>query len=88
MTKNQKINEKIAKHFGFEKSKEGWEVKGYRETGMHQWTFPDGFYLPQGGVPNFNVPDFITLLEDYLKQLKANSAFGKREYFGLFDKEK
>lgn len=88
LNKKEKMNEQIAKYFGFKKDTKVWGVKGYRETNMYQWTFPDDdWYLGQGGVPNFSIPDFITLLEDYLKMLKDNSAFGKRERFRVFERE-
>lgn len=84
-TVKAEMNEEIAKYFGFEKSDKVWDAPGYFEDGMPEWTYPENWYLSQGGTPNFSIPDFVTILEDYLKLMKEHGAFGKREYFEMFN---
>lgn len=77
MTESEKINISIAEYFGF--------TSGYPIDGIPQWSYPDNWYMSQGGTPNFEIPDFLTILEDYMKLMKEHGGFGKREYFGRFD---
>ena len=72
------LNEQIALFFGFKKSDE----KPYLINGHAQWSYPHEWYLSQGGIPNLDIPDFIEILEDYLKLLKKHKYGGPREYFG------
>ncbi len=75
MTKSQKINEEIAKYFGFEKwTKNKMSPFIYEGKKMPQWTYPKNWYMAQGGVPNFSIPDFLTILEDYMKLIKKRDA--------------
>ncbi len=82
---SEELNIEIAKHYGFEKGCKLY-VDVMHRVKMPQWTYPRDWYFPQGGVPNFHIPDFMTMLEDYMKLLKENSAFGKVEYFSIFEK--
>jgi hypothetical protein len=89
MTKKEKLNSEIAKYYGFKKDKKKWKAPSYiYESGEYQWSYPDDFYMAQGGVPNFAIPDFLTILEDYMELLKKHGGFGEREYFGIYDKGK
>jgi len=72
------LNAAIAKHFGFECS----EGDKYLICGFPQWTYPRDWYLGQGSTPNTDVPDFLTILEDYLFLMKKHEYDGPREYFG------
>lgn len=78
MTESEKINISIAKYFGFKVSK----GKQYLINGLPQWTYPDDWYMAQGGIPNTEIPDFLQILEDYMRLMKKHGAFGEREYFG------
>lgn len=77
MTKS-KLNEQIALYFGFKKSKgERFLIHGHS-----QWTYPEDWYLAQGGIPNIDIPDFVQFLEDYLRLLHKHQHGGPREHFG------
>ena len=78
MTKRQELNALIAKHFGFKES----EGREYLCDGMPQWTYPRDWYLAQCSIPNVDIPDFLRILEDYLKLMKKHDLGGPREYFG------
>lgn len=81
MTKRE-LNAEIALYFGFRRS----EGDKFLVNELPQWTYPDNWYLSQGEVPNIKVPDFLKILEDYLKLMKKHEYGGPREYFSLFDK--
>ena len=69
------INEQIALHFGFKKS----DGREYLVNGVHpQWTYPRDFYLSQGGDPNIDLPDFLKILDEYLKLVKKHENGGPR----------
>lgn len=82
MTNKQKLNAEIARYFGFTESDEA----GFKINGLSQWSYPGNWYLSQGSIPNTCVPDFVEMLEDYLKLVKKNELGGPREWFGAFDK--
>ena len=62
--KRTAMNEQIALFFGFRKCTE------HPVDGKPQWSYPHNWYLPQGGIPNTGIPDFVALLENQLQQLK------------------
>ena len=74
------LNAAIALHFGFRRGEEENAFDGFV-----QWTYPQDWYLAQGGVPNFHVPDFLQMLEDYLVLIEKHTCGGPREYFGRLD---
>ncbi len=86
MKNKAKINKEIAKYFGF---KECTESKMspflYGQKKMPQWIYPNGFYMSQCEVPNFTIPDFITILEDYLKLMKKHGGTGEHEFFDMYE---
>lgn len=71
------LNAEIALYFGFERS----DGKRFLIDGLPQWKYPDEWYLSQGGLPNTAVPDFLQILEDYLKLMKQHD-YWPRERFG------
>lgn len=76
MTKSEELNVLIAKYFGFKVTEE------YSVGGLPQWTYPDDWYMLQNGIPNTSIPDFLKILEDYMKLLEEHGGYGKRECFG------
>ncbi len=74
--KKSKVNARIAKYFGFKESKKAHSIENKR-----QWTYPTDFPLHQGGVPNFSVPDFVQIIEDYLKLVQKHEYGCPRERF-------
>ena len=75
----EKVNEIMALYFGFKKS----EGKEYLVNGLPQWTFPRNFPLRQCVNPNTSIPDFVGILEDYIRLMEKHGATSgyPREYF-------
>ena len=83
--KKSELNKKIALYFGFKKVRKKFcNVNQGITTVVNPkiWEYPDkdDWCLPQGGANNYDLPDFITILEDYLKLMKKHGAFGPRDY--------
>ncbi len=86
MSKHSDLNEKIAKYFGFTKYKDSAiKPTPYSRKKYSQWRYPDDWYMSQGSETNFDIPDFLTMLEDYMKLMKSHGGSGKIEYFGRLD---
>lgn len=82
-TEAQDINARIAKYFGFEECKK-YKVSHFVYGGkkLSQWAYPNDWYMAQGEIPNMAIPDFLTILEDYMKLMKKHGGRGETEYFG------
>lgn len=67
--KKNKLNIKIAKALGFEKHPYcvNDEVVG------HQWCYPKDWAFAQYQSPVFNVPDFVSLMQERAEQIKQHT---------------
>lgn len=77
MTKAE-INIEIAKYYGFTS---GHPITKYmfNDAKFLQWSYPKDFYMAQGCIPNFDIPDFLTMLDDYMALWKKHAYGGLRD---------
>ena len=82
MSEKARLNKVIADYYGFKRGKAINTSCTNIPNMKEQWTYPEDFYLHQCGIPNFEIPDFIQMLETHMKLIAKYTQSGfPREWF-------